>query len=176
MDDRRWRLYHAARNGRALPGYTIASRHPQFGVATHASGRGILHRVDTLALRWDCGAVTGVAARWTCTKTVGSVDLFDVPPEDATWCPRCDIAGIHRDAAPRVYYAERDGLIKIGTSRNVPVRMDALKARLLAIEPGGPTVERTRHEQFGDSRVVGEWFQPTAGLHAHIASLTEQVA
>lgn len=74
-----------------------------------------------------------------------------------------------------VYYCRyrRDGLIKIGTSRDVDERMVHLGAQLLATEPGGYAVEAVRHFQFEPLRSHGEWFRPEAPLLSHIESLQE---
>jgi hypothetical protein len=77
-----------------------------------------------------------------------------------------------------VYYAQRDGLIKIGFSRHIPGRMLELKATLLAIELGGRDMvwERIRQHQFKHLRVSGEWFVPGRDLLAHIDRLIEASA
>lgn len=68
-----------------------------------------------------------------------------------------------------VYFAERDGLIKIGCSDSPKVRVGALHARLLAVIPGRYPEERQIHNRFAADRVDGEWFRPSAELVAFIA-------
>ena len=78
------------------------------------------------------------------------------------------------DATPPpdvVYYAERDGLIKIGTSTAVQRRIHELAAVLLTTEPGGRKEETQRHRQFAASWVHGEWFRPDEDLLRHIEAL-----
>lgn len=77
-----------------------------------------------------------------------------------------------------VYFAERDGLVKIGISKNPGRRIRSLRADLLAIEPApdGFGSERAVHERFAHLRVEGEWFEPGADLVAHIDSLLRNVA
>lgn len=85
---------------------------------------------------------------------------------------------------PLVYYARRDGLIKIGTTTRIRARLGAQGLYdLLAIEPGSYDLETQRHEQFAEHRLsplrpVGgrgrgpaEWFRPGANLMAHIEAL-----
>lgn len=70
-----------------------------------------------------------------------------------------------------VYYVERDGLVKIGTSTQVEQRVKALRGRLLAVEPGGHNRESQLHERFEHLRVMGEWHRPEPDLLDHIATL-----
>jgi Meiotically up-regulated gene 113 len=70
-----------------------------------------------------------------------------------------------------VYFAERGGLVKIGTTQDVDARMVALDhgdcaiagmtitpVRLLAVMPGGRGVEAALHELFRALHYDGEWF------------------
>lgn len=69
-----------------------------------------------------------------------------------------------------VYFALRDGLIKIGTSHGVHKRVQTLgRAQLLGCHPGGFAEERRVHELFADSRVEGEWFADSFELRTYIA-------
>lgn len=70
-----------------------------------------------------------------------------------------------------VYYAELDGLIKIGTTRQLAERMRQLRANLLAWEQGSTGHECRRHRQFAEYRIHGEWFAPGLHLLAHIIGL-----
>lgn len=70
-----------------------------------------------------------------------------------------------------VYYAEGDGLIKIGVTRNVVERLTCLRLRLLASEPGDFAVEAERHKTFAAHRAHGEWFHPAPELVEHIERL-----
>ncbi len=72
-----------------------------------------------------------------------------------------------------VYFAERDGLVKIGYSANVDQRMRQLRARLLAVMPGGPNVEWHMHHLFDEYRAHGEWFHPGYGLVGFIEGLRD---
>ena len=74
-----------------------------------------------------------------------------------------------------VYYVQRDsdGLIKIGTSRAVWGRLDALRSahgalRLLATQGGDYQDEHATHWKFAALRVEGEWFRPELPLLDHI--------
>jgi len=72
-----------------------------------------------------------------------------------------------------VYFAARDGLIKIGQSHDVTKRMKGLGARLLTFEPGGVERERELHLRFFDHRVRGEWFRDAPEIRAYISELSE---
>lgn len=70
---------------------------------------------------------------------------------------------------PLVYYMLQGGLVKIGTSRNLNARLQTFRPeKLLAVEPGDASVERTRHRQFAADRSHGEWFRRSAALEEHI--------
>ena len=62
-----------------------------------------------------------------------------------------------RERGSVVYYVELPGdRIKIGTTINLPQRLDALRVgreAILATEPGGLTLERQRHRQFDAYRI-----------------------
>lgn len=70
-----------------------------------------------------------------------------------------------------VYFAERDGLVKIGYSANPIRRAEQLGAELLAVMPGGARMERLMHRHFADYRSHGEWFHPGLGLIIFIEAL-----
>lgn len=101
-------------------------------------------------------------------------------------CPSCRDAVVLNapptPPQPLVYYltrVDKSGLVKIGTTRNLRDRMNALGARgrtvtLLATEPGDAAVERKRHIEFGYLRTEGEWFRLAAPLAAHIQALASQ--
>jgi hypothetical protein len=73
-----------------------------------------------------------------------------------------------------VYYVQRpDGLIKIGTSRMVTVRLETLAREhgpltLMATHGGGHKEETGIHREFKALRVEGEWFRPELALLMHI--------
>ena len=74
------------------------------------------------------------------------------------------------------------GAVKIGCSGDVAARIAALQTgnaaplRLLAVIPGGRTMEYTLHDRFSHCRVSGEWFRVEAGLRALIEELGGKVA
>jgi hypothetical protein len=70
-----------------------------------------------------------------------------------------------------VYFADRDGLVKIGYSADPHRRVDQLGARLLAVMPGGSVMERLMHRRFAEYRSHGEWFHPGLGLITFIEAL-----
>ena len=81
---------------------------------------------------------------------------------------------------PVVYYmtSEHGGVVKIGTTVNMPLRMKRFNRRhtevtltFQATEPGGLDVEKRRHKQFAHLNQVGEWFWLTPELQAWIDGL-----
>lgn len=70
-----------------------------------------------------------------------------------------------------VYFAERDGLVKIGFSRNPVQRAKGLSARLMAVMPGTLCMERRMHQLFAAYRVHGEWFRPGLDLVSFVEAL-----
>lgn len=100
---------------------------------------------------------------------------------------RLDIQAVADYAArvthePLVYYIRLSRQrIKIGTTRNLPQRMAALRATrddLIAVEPGGRAVERDRHRQFSAVAIPGrsEEFYETADLLAWAKGASERHA
>lgn len=81
-----------------------------------------------------------------------------------------------------VYYVRLGDYVKIGYTKSLRERMRNLRVAmpegLLAIEPGGPDVERQRHQEFATERVHArrEDFRPSDRLMAHIAALAEEHA
>lgn len=76
-----------------------------------------------------------------------------------------------------VYYIRREGLIKIGWTRNLAARMRRLRPdELLAVEPGNLPLETGRHRQFAAHRAAHaggrEWYLPSPELLDHITRLT----
>lgn len=84
---------------------------------------------------------------------------------------------------PLVYYAVRDGLVKVGTTTHFRARMQALRAEeVLAVEPGSRALEQARHAEFAEYQVAHpdrrgnrggyrEWFRPGERLMAHVTAL-----
>lgn len=71
-----------------------------------------------------------------------------------------------------VYYIRFGNRIKIGTTANLVSRLNGLPyEEVLATEPGGLPLERERHKQFRDDRIIGEWFRISTALMAHISTL-----
>lgn len=74
---------------------------------------------------------------------------------------------------PHVYFVEAEnGLVKIGYSANVAIRLRALLTtsatplKLLGWLPGGTDLERDLHDRLADSRSHGEWFHQTPEVAA----------
>lgn len=66
-----------------------------------------------------------------------------------------------RESNAVVYFLARDHLIKIGYTTDLQGRMRSLGHTLddvLAVVPGGPSVERRLHQELAHLRVRGEWF------------------
>ncbi|GAA3417589.1 GIY-YIG nuclease family protein [Streptosporangium vulgare] len=87
--------------------------------------------------------------------------------------------------ASLVYFVEREGLIKIGTTTNLANRLKSISkgssmpagmtvgpVELLATEPGGRAVEGRLHGRFRKTRIHGtEWFRPSKALRNYIDDL-----
>lgn len=68
-----------------------------------------------------------------------------------------------------VYYFRLGDLVKIGTTRNIRARYEALRPQGIdAIEFGGRELETRRHTQFIDDHLHAEWFRRSPALNAHI--------
>lgn len=91
-----------------------------------------------------------------------------VPPEPG---PKVD----PKHAVGWVYFAEAGGMIKIGHSRRLAKRMQALRssnpagAKLLGVIPGSSAAEGGVHERFEHLRQSGEWFASAPELREFIA-------
>jgi hypothetical protein len=75
---------------------------------------------------------------------------------------------------PVVYYVRIGDYIKIGFSTRLRNRLASLRAdELLAVEPGGPEMERQRHKEFASERIDlrRENFRPSERLEAHIEAV-----
>lgn len=165
-------LYGALRSGGDLPARCSApSRHPAFGHSTHGQ-RLLVHRVERVVIGWPESGVAVVGARWLCQAITGYATLHDESAvEGLVACAGCEVASVNGGRGRRIYFAERDGRIKIGSSTNVAQRMVALDASLLASMPGGVAAERRLHRRFADARIAGEWFRPTPELMSFIAEV-----
>lgn len=81
-----------------------------------------------------------------------------------------------RDGRRGAYFVEAAGLIKIGYSRNVFLRMIDLQIgcpvvmRLLHVVDGGPETEVALHLKFAAYRRHGEWFEPASEIMDFIES------
>ena len=83
-----------------------------------------------------------------------------------------------REAASVVYYVRIGDHVKIGYTQDLHRRLGDLRLdpdAVMAVEPGGPDLERCRHLQFADERVGRrENFNPSRRLLAHIESLRQR--
>lgn len=71
-----------------------------------------------------------------------------------------------------IYYIKFGSRIKIGTTTNLVGRLKTIPHdTVLAVEPGGRTLEHQRHREFAAHRITGEWFAPAPELMSHIATL-----
>ncbi len=78
------------------------------------------------------------------------------------------------EASSVVYYLRFGDRIKIGTSRNLPARLDVVPHdAVLATEPGDHRLERRRHKEFAADRLYREWFAASERLVAHCAMLRQ---
>lgn len=86
---------------------------------------------------------------------------------------------LEEDPIIRVYFVQESGVgaIKIGVSRNLPVRLGLLKAdnpheiKVLGTIAGGYSVESHLHFFFRYARIRGEWFRPVPELLEYICEI-----
>lgn len=134
---------------------------------------GIVHRLHSVCgLFPKNGQPARLAARFSCNSFSADA-VLGLEADGRVTCERCDWKGVNDNGRVTVYFAERGGLVKIGCSSNVLLRVSGLQARLLAIEPGGFARERELHGLFAAERHGGEWFRRSPALQAHIESLTD---
>lgn len=106
---------------------------------------------------------------YTATSAIVRADTYNAESRAR------DLEEVPTQRVPVVYYLEFGNRIKIGTSKNLPARLQGLTYdRLLAIEPGSHALEHLRHVEFKHTRVNGEWFLDSEPLRQHIASLVKK--
>lgn len=123
----------------------------------------IRDRLSRMILCGECGHVIKLDPPEVDTRNLGTREPRPGFTHPARY-PRTDV----------VYYIRFGDRIKIGTSTNLPKRLQSLPVdELLAIEPGAAGKERTRHREFAAHLVPGqiEWFSATQPLTAHAAAL-----
>lgn len=82
------------------------------------------------------------------------------------------LMGISAGTEHVVYYMRLGNRTKIGTSRNLRLRLATINPEdCMAYEPGDRKVEHKRHQQFSHLRVSGEWFQIGPDLVRHVNTL-----
>jgi len=80
---------------------------------------------------------------------------------------------------PIYFIGNGNGQVKIGYSRDPVARLPALQTgspyplELLAVKPGGQTVEAELHTKYANDRLEGEWFQLTPMLIHEIDAMQE---
>lgn len=82
--------------------------------------------------------------------------------------------------AEYVYFVQSDsGAIKIGTTKNVSVRVKSLSGgvpggvRLLKVVSGGRKLERQLHVEFAGDRIGFEWFKSSDALRARMLAFPD---
>lgn len=82
------------------------------------------------------------------------------------------LMGITAGTSHVVYYMRLGNRAKIGTSRNLKLRLAAINPEdCMGYEPGTRKLETLRHSQFSHLRVSGEWFMIGPDLVRHVNSL-----
>lgn len=87
------------------------------------------------------------------------------------------LAALAVDSAGVVYYMTFGDRVKIGTSTNLPQRAKVIPHdAVIAVEPGGYSVEAQRHRQFAQHLIPGqrEWFHAAPELLWHAEGLREK--
>lgn len=112
---------------------------------------------------------------WYGDQLTGGYDPTSSPSSRPIRSPIDDLLGRQGDrdqSEGLVYYVRFGDRIKIGFSRDIRTRLGAIPHdEILAVEPGYPELERLRHKQFGDARLVREWFESSDHLMSHITML-----
>jgi len=134
------------------------------------------------------GKTPRYALSWPCS---GGGGLIVVNAEGAIECGACfGCAAARVLPRPRVeswvYFvqATTGGPVKIGRSSSPQARVASLQTanaaelRIVAMVPGGATVERAMHATFAAERVRpgGEWFHPSPTLAAFVRELGGKIA
>jgi hypothetical protein len=152
-------------------------------------GTSLPHRVDGLiCVRCSCGSVVQFNPDLPSTtqkQCVCGIPLAESSVAGATsrelWRLRTVAPATtnpHKHP-PVVYFAEvyfpnlGDHLIKIGTSGNVWLRMNAFKGLLLGVVPGWIREERAMHERFAHLRDHSEYFRRGPDLLEFIDTSTK---
>ncbi len=81
-----------------------------FGRSKRASGRSVIHRTSSTFTSRDGREYV----KWQCGTYAPEPILFDELPPFLPLCPTCKVVAL--DVPSGVYFARRDGLIKIGCS------------------------------------------------------------
>ena len=104
-----------------------------------------------------------VVTTWKCNRSFGAVNAIHLNEVgNRARCARCVIAADDTDER-RIYVARVDGLIKVGTSNQVGLRLSGLKGELVAWVPGGFDKERVVLDNIEAAPVRGrEWFPAEA--------------
>lgn len=109
--------------------------------------------------------------------------------ERERWARAAEQSRAKRMANSVVYFVERDGFVKIGTTIRLAERLKALSrgdcaidgltpgpVELLATMSGDVSAESELHERFAHLRIGGEWFLPDDELRAFIAELATKMS
>lgn len=94
---------------------------------------------------------------------------------------------MRRTPKPKVYFVERMGFIKIGTTRHLKKRLRRLESvgaimppgvepgpvNVLLVVRGSERKERWLHKRFAHAHVAGEWFHASPDLLAYIKELED---
>ena len=101
-------------------------------------------------------------------------EALDLVAKGAQWAPGTQPRSYKHD--PVVYYMRMDRLVKIGWSNHLKLRVASIQPQgVLAIEPGGASLEERRHMDFAALRSHREWFWLAGPLLGHIATLRDQL-
>lgn len=119
------------------------------------------------------GVKRGTMKRWR-HEGMPSVDengrIFVAPAEARAWINQHARLSTF-DKKCHVYFARKDGLIKIGSSVDPSRRLRELRVEILVTTPGDKRTELAFHTLFADAAVGNEWFRPVPELLEVIESL-----
>jgi hypothetical protein len=123
----------------------------------------------------DCSKGYANARRHLHLRRCVTCGLLYLRSQQSSYCgQRCKQGRAKPGSSIYFLQAENGGPVKIGRSRFPEQRLawfqtaHAERLVLRAVVAGEPSFERELHRRFADSRMLGEWFEPTLELEAEI--------
>lgn len=145
---------------------------PKFGSHPPNAQRRAIRRVESERCCWpDCDSPGWTDAELPlCPRHAARVHIrvADMVPEASKRAAKADRQELWYSREGYVYIAKVGKLVKIGFSKDPPVRMKAFGGKLLAYRPGTLDTERDLHAEFHEHQSHGEYFTPAPEIVARI--------